>query len=910
MTPVDPLPPTTETPCAGSTPENAGAAKPPVAAKGGIRKSRASRWRVLVLVSIHVLFAVHLTHWFLAGRTVSPVEPSESMFFLERGELNAGFILFSAAILSTVLLGRFFCGWGCHIVALQDLCGYFMKRLGIRPRLFRSRLLVYIPLILALYMFVWPSFRRWILHPLAQAYWPDLYASWIPIGPFPPITNHLMTDDFWATFASVWVAIPFLLVCGFATVYFLGAKGFCTYGCPYGGFFYPADRLAVGRILANLDVCEKCGHCTASCTSNVQIHKEIQLHSQVVDPGCMKCLDCVSVCPTGALSFGWGRPSLFAKGGGKRGQRLKRTYDLTWPEELLIAGVVAGVFFAVRGVYALVPMLFAIGLAVCAGFIAWKQWRLFRDREVRLHRFVLKRGGEWQTAGRVFTALVTVATALTLHSAVVNAHLRAGERRATTVARFVDYETLLGGMPPGLYSEKYRQLAAEAFDHYEAALPFWRGGWGLLLTPGLDSSLARMALVTGELPKSEAHLRAARSQKADDETTYQLARVLVLQARTAEAEEELSRTLAMHPEYAVTRRELSKLYLGTNRADRAAQIYEEHLRGTPIDTLARCRLALEILVPAQQIDAALATLERALELGPESPERAETLDSSVTLLARELGARGRFEDARRLVDAAREKRPLSLVLLREAALLARHHGERDRAKQLYESALSADWKNRIAVDYASTVLLPAGELEPAESTLVKVLAALDEAPRDDRPAAEVDHALAALAGALEQRGDGERARELLRTVLSMRAELPAARSALANSYLASDQAEAAEALLRERTNDTSGDALAHAQLANLYLRLGRYPEAEAEFATARRVDPHNGLIRADLALVYFQQGDLPRAIAETRAALELAPHQLMIIGRLSELLALAGQAEEAAEWQRRMTLLQQMGGGA
>ena len=32
----------------------------------------------------------------------------------------------------------------------------------------------------------------------------------------------------------------------------------------------------------------------------------------VVDPGCMKCLDCVSVCPMNALYFGLGKPSLFA----------------------------------------------------------------------------------------------------------------------------------------------------------------------------------------------------------------------------------------------------------------------------------------------------------------------------------------------------------------------------------------------------------------------------------------------------------------------------------------------------------------------------------------------------------------------------------------------------------------------
>jgi hypothetical protein len=68
---------------------------------------------------------------------------------LELGELNAGFVFFALAIVSTAVFGRFFCGWGCHVVALQDLCAWIMKRLGVKPRPFRSRLLLWAPAALA-----------------------------------------------------------------------------------------------------------------------------------------------------------------------------------------------------------------------------------------------------------------------------------------------------------------------------------------------------------------------------------------------------------------------------------------------------------------------------------------------------------------------------------------------------------------------------------------------------------------------------------------------------------------------------------------------------------------------------------------------------------------------------------------
>ena len=93
------------------------------------------------------------------------------------------------------------------------------------------------------------------------------------------------------------------------TVYFLGQKGFCTYACPYGGFFGLADKLSPGKIRVT-DACNQCGHCTATCTSNVLVHAEVKQYGMVVDPGCMKCMDCISVCPNDALYFGFGKPTL------------------------------------------------------------------------------------------------------------------------------------------------------------------------------------------------------------------------------------------------------------------------------------------------------------------------------------------------------------------------------------------------------------------------------------------------------------------------------------------------------------------------------------------------------------------------------------------------------------------------
>src|SRR4029077_17656576 len=104
--------------------------------------------------------------------------------------------------------------------------------------------------------------------------------------------KHLITNELWATFPTLAVAIPFLFICGFLTVYFLGSKAFCTYGCPYGGVFAVADKIAPLRIRVTDDR-NQCGICTDTCMANVRVHAEVDQYGMVVDPGCMKHMDCI-----------------------------------------------------------------------------------------------------------------------------------------------------------------------------------------------------------------------------------------------------------------------------------------------------------------------------------------------------------------------------------------------------------------------------------------------------------------------------------------------------------------------------------------------------------------------------------------------------------------------------------------
>ena len=65
-----------------------------------IRKSRTGRWRAAALITLSLLMAAHVVQWRLMGSTVSPIEPSEAMYTIQSGAINAGFIFFSLAIIA------------------------------------------------------------------------------------------------------------------------------------------------------------------------------------------------------------------------------------------------------------------------------------------------------------------------------------------------------------------------------------------------------------------------------------------------------------------------------------------------------------------------------------------------------------------------------------------------------------------------------------------------------------------------------------------------------------------------------------------------------------------------------------------------------------------------------------------
>ena len=525
-----------------------------------------------MLIAVHLAIIGHIVHWFVTGHSLSPVEPSESMATLRNGVINAGFIFFGVAIVATLVLGRFVCGWGCHVVALQDLCAWLMKKIGVQPRPFRSRLLMGVPLLAALYMFGWPLLERFTLGTQ-----PELAGQ-----------NAIFIYEFWETFPTWPVAVLTLVVCGFAVVYFLGAKGFCTYGCPYGAIFDLADRFAPGKIVADLDRCEKCGHCTATCTSNVRIHEEIQVHGMVVDSGCMKCLDCVSVCPNDALSYRLRRPRAFSAPVSARS--LKRRWDLSWGGEIALAAVFLLGFAVTWKAYAHVPFLLALGFAGCIAHVTWKQWQLFRKREVRLPGLVLRRAGRLRPAGMAHTVAFVLVWILVAHTGIVNGNQWLAWRDAQWIRAHA------GPNPSPEQRAANREHAERSRQRYLRTLPFWEGGVGLVpVNYQIQEQLAWLALNLGYDEEALARVERAVRQRArygkeQEGMAMEYAQLLHRHHDRAGAVAYMEEVHARHPHFARLRWTLAQTLVEEQRPEQAIAIYREWLEQHPDDKTARAKL--------------------------------------------------------------------------------------------------------------------------------------------------------------------------------------------------------------------------------------------------------------------------------------------------------------------------------
>lgn len=310
--------------------------------KPGTQKKLA-RGLLVTQLAIYAFIVIHSILWHVFGiHWVSKLCPGRFMAHAGSLEFNFNVLFWGLVFLSTLFVGRAFCGWGCMWGAYQDFVARAFARLGIREIRGKSRAwLLAVLLVLSGLPFVLGETRAW-----PSLFWFAVFIVLAGLGLWRvaegraprrsvrTVPRYILLAHFLSVIVSSWIVLnvlekgvtlafdkygvldeyaslagALLAVAGFglgAVAVAVERRFFCRYVCPYGlllRFLGAIPFAKRRRVRLAGGTCAECGRCDRACPMGIDPMAEIRDHGVVKSPECINCLRCVAECPAGALDF-------------------------------------------------------------------------------------------------------------------------------------------------------------------------------------------------------------------------------------------------------------------------------------------------------------------------------------------------------------------------------------------------------------------------------------------------------------------------------------------------------------------------------------------------------------------------------------------------------------------------------
>lgn len=221
-----------------------------------------------------------LFHAFLVFHLL--MSPVLIIFAAARGILNGSFFMFLTIFLSSLFLGRAFCGWVCPATGLQEIIAQFIRKKTQRNWMIYLKFGISGVWLLAIVVL-------YLCHGVQRV---DLTYGFSDIG---------LRQKIWMTLGATLILLPFGLL--------WGRWASCRYLC------WIAPLMILGRIIQrkvrtpalqvvfSQDKCTDCKLCERHCPMNLELDAASRQGS-VGDMDCILCGNCIDACKSGALRYG------------------------------------------------------------------------------------------------------------------------------------------------------------------------------------------------------------------------------------------------------------------------------------------------------------------------------------------------------------------------------------------------------------------------------------------------------------------------------------------------------------------------------------------------------------------------------------------------------------------------------
>jgi ferredoxin-type protein NapH len=185
------------------------------------------------------------------------------------------------------LAGRLSCGWLCPFGFLQDLLYKIpLPKWRVSNRFARFRYVIFAVLVVAI-PFV--TLEPW-------------FCKLCPAGALEAGLPLAIIDAEIRALAGVLFAVKMIILAAFLLWMIVTTRPFCRFVCPLGSVYAPFNRISGIRLHLDQAQCRECDICARACPTALYPPTEID------SEGCIRCLECLKVCPHHALGPGPAAP--------------------------------------------------------------------------------------------------------------------------------------------------------------------------------------------------------------------------------------------------------------------------------------------------------------------------------------------------------------------------------------------------------------------------------------------------------------------------------------------------------------------------------------------------------------------------------------------------------------------------